>query len=112
MLGCASADVDYLPPARAHMANFINALGLYKLDTGQYPSTAVGLQALRVRPDRVPNWSGPYLAQDVPLDPWGRPYFYKHPGDHGDMPDIYSLGKDGQPGGEGESADIVSWSIQ
>jgi general secretion pathway protein G len=98
--------------ARAQISNFSQALGLYKLDTGSFPSTEQGLQALRVKPDSNANtnWSGPYLPQDVPLDPWGRPYLYKYPGDHGDEPDLLSLGGDGQPGGEGNNADIVSWS--
>jgi general secretion pathway protein G len=98
--------------ARAQIANFTNALGLYKLETGAYPPTNVGLQALRVRPENMPNWNGPYLAKDVPLDPWGRPYLYKYPGEHGDEPDIISYGADGEPGGEGNNADIVSWSNQ
>ena len=98
--------------ARAQIANFTNALGLFKLDTGLYPPTNTGLSALRVKPDNLPNWSGPYLPQDVPLDPWGRPYFYKYPGDHGDAPDIFSYGADGEQGGVDASADIVSWSNQ
>ena len=96
--------------ARAQIANFSNALGLYKLDSGTYPPTAIGLAALRVKPDNVAQWNGPYLAKDVPLDPWGRAYLYKYPGDHGDEPEIISLGADGEPGGEGLNADIVSWS--
>ena len=95
---------------RAQVANFVSALGLYKLDTGLFPPTEVGLNALRVRPDNIPQWAGPYMPQDVPPDPWGRPYLYKYPGEHGDEPDIISLGADGQPGGEGNNADIVSWS--
>lgn len=98
--------------ARAQIANFMNALGLFKLDTGVYPPTSLGLSALRVKPENLPNWAGPYLPQDIPLDPWGRPYFYKYPGDHGDMPDIYSLGADGEQGGEGAAADVVSWNNQ
>jgi general secretion pathway protein G len=96
--------------ARAQISNFMQTLGLYKLDTGGYPGTDQGLQALRVRPDNNPQWSGPYLTQDVPLDPWGHPYLYKYPGEHGDEPDVVSLGADGQPGGEGNNADIVNWS--
>jgi general secretion pathway protein G len=97
---------------RAELENLTNALTLYKLDTGTFPPTSMGLQALRVKPDEnVPNWAGPYLAKDVPLDAWGRPYLYKYPSDgHGESPDLVSLGADGQPGGEGYDADIVSWS--
>src|SRR5258708_29203162 len=88
---------------------FETALGNYKLDTGIFPATDMGLQALRVKPENVPQWAGPYLTKDIPMDPWGRPYQYKYPGEHGDEPDIISLRADGQPGGEGNNADIVSW---
>jgi general secretion pathway protein G len=95
--------------AQADINTFMNALNLYKLDTGGFPSTDQGLQALRVKPDGVANWAGPYLQRDVPLDQWAHPYLYKYPGEHGEEPDIISLGADGQPGGEGANADIVSW---
>jgi general secretion pathway protein G len=96
--------------AKAQISSFMNALGIYKLDTGAYPATTQGLQALRVNPGELANWAGPYLPKDVPMDPWGRPYEYKYPGDHGEDPDIISLGADGQPGGDGTNADIASWS--
>ena len=96
--------------AKAQINSFMTALGNYKLDTSSFPSTEMGLNALRVKPENVPQWAGPYLQQDIPLDPWGHTYLYKYPGDHGDEPDIVSLGADGQPGGEGNNADIVSWS--
>jgi general secretion pathway protein G len=96
--------------ARANISTFMQALGLYKLDTGTFPATEQGLNALRVKPEDVPQWAGPYLKADVPLDPWGSPYQYKYPGEHGDDPDVISLGADRQPGGEGNNADIVSWS--
>jgi general secretion pathway protein G len=96
--------------ARTQISNFSGALGLYKLDTGTFPSTEAGLQALRVKPNNVTSWAGPYLQQDIPLDPWNRPYLYKFPGEHGDEPDVISLGADGEPGGEGNNADIVSWN--
>jgi general secretion pathway protein G len=98
--------------ARTDIDTFINALSLYKLDTGSFPSTAMGLEALRVRPEGVNNWAGPYLQKDVPLDQWSHPFQYKYPGEHGDEPDIISLGSDGQPGGEGDNADVVSWSTK
>jgi general secretion pathway protein G len=104
------ADEAKRTAARAQIANFTSALGLFKLDTGTYPPTEVGLQALRVKPQIAAQWAGPYLQQDIPADPWGRPYLYKYPGEHGDEPDVVSLGADGQPGGEGVNADIVSWS--
>ena len=95
--------------AHAQINSFMTALGAYKLDTGTFPATEQGLQALRVKPENQPQWAGPYLPKDIPLDPWSRPYLYKFPGDHGDEPDIICLGGDGQPGGEGLNADIVSW---
>jgi general secretion pathway protein G len=104
------ADKAKVTKAKADIATFMNALGLYKLEVGTYPSTEQGLQALRVKPEGAAQWGGPYIQKDVPLDPWGHPYLYKYPGDHGEDPDILSLGADGQPGGEDKNADIVSWS--
>ncbi len=97
---------------KTQINNFMTALGMYKLDTGTYPTTEQGLNALRIRPDGVAQWNGPYLPQDIPNDPWQHPYLYKYPGDHGDEPDIVSLGQDGAPGGDGLAADIVSWKSQ
>jgi general secretion pathway protein G len=96
--------------AKSQIDSFMTALGSYKLDTGNFPTTDQGLQALRAKPDGVDQWGGPYMPKDVPMDPWGHPYLYKYPGDHGDEPDLISLGADGQAGGEGNSADIQSWS--
>ncbi|MEO7145414.1 MAG: type II secretion system major pseudopilin GspG [Bryobacteraceae bacterium] len=110
MLG--RADAAKHTAARAQIDSFMTALGAYKLDTGRYPSTEAGLQALRVHPDNEPQWTGPYLPQEIPVDPWARPYLYKYPGDHGDEPDIISLGADGAPGGDGNNADILSWKSQ
>lgn len=98
--------------ARAQINSFMTALGAYKLDTGTFPNTEMGLAALRARPEGMAQWTGPYLPQDIPMDPWGRPYLYKYPGEHGDEPDIVSLGGDGNPGGDGNNADIVSWKSQ
>lgn len=103
------ADQARVTAAKVQIQNFQNALAQYKLDTGVFPTTEQGLKALRVKPEGVSSWRGPYLPKDIPLDPWGREYIYKHPGDHGDEPDIISLGADGQPGGEDLNADIVSW---
>ena len=94
--------------AKAQISFFETALDTYRLDVGKYPTTAQGLQALRVKPDGVERWAGPYLPKEVPLDPWGKPYKYVSPGEHGDC-DIISFGADGNPGGEGEDSDIVSW---
>ncbi len=98
--------------ARAQINSFMTALGSYKLDTGGYPNTEQGLQALRVKPENLTQWQGPYLPQEIPTDPWGHAYLYKYPGDHGDEPDVICLGADGQPGGEALNADIVSWKSQ
>jgi general secretion pathway protein G len=103
------ADAARKTSAHAQINSFMTALGAYKLDTGTFPSTEQGLNALRVKPENAAQWGGPYLPQDIPLDPWGHPYLYKYPGDHGDEPDVISLGSDGAPGGEGNNADIVSW---
>ena len=94
--------------AEAQISLFGTALDTYRLDVGRYPTTAQGLQALREKPDDTPNWDGPYLPREIPLDPWGNSYEYRSPGDHGDY-DLFSLGADGRPGGEGEDADVVSW---
>jgi general secretion pathway protein G len=94
--------------AMAQIDAFEKALDQYRLDTGRYPATAQGLDALMTRPVNEPRWSGPYLRKAVPMDPWGRPYVYRSPGEHGDF-DLYSHGKDGQPGGTGEAADITNW---
>jgi len=83
------------------------ALDQFRLDTGRYPTTAEGLNALLVDPG-LPGWDGPYLKKGVPNDPWGRPYNYECPGTHGDY-DLISYGSDGAPGGEGEAKDINSW---
>lgn len=89
------------------------ALDNYRLDNGSYPTTEQGLAALEERPTREPlppNWKGPYLRKALPLDPWGRPYVYRSPGEHDPSGyDLATLGRDGQPGGTDEDADITSW---
>jgi general secretion pathway protein G len=94
--------------AKAQIDALEKALDQYRLDTGHYPTTELGLAALVQRPQNEPKWSGPYLRKDVPLDPWGRPYVYKMPGEKGGDFDLVSYGKDGQPGGTGENADITN----
>ena len=106
------SDKARVTAAQAQINNFTTALGSYKLDTGVFPTTEEGLQALRVAPNNLAQWQGPYLPKEVPLDPWRRPYVYKYPGEHGDEPDIISYGADGQAGGDGINADIVSWKSQ
>src|SRR6267143_1860222 len=93
--------------ARAQIDALEKALDQYRLDTGHYPSTELGLNALMQRPANEPKWAGPYLRKDPPLDPWGKPYVYKSPGEKGDF-DLLSYGKDGQPGGTGENADLTN----
>lgn len=94
--------------ARAQIDSLDKALEQYRLDTGHLPSTEQGLAALVSRPANEPRWDGPYLKKDVPPDPWGNPYVYKQPGEHGDF-DLLSYGKDGQSGGTAEAADITNW---
>lgn len=102
-LGGARSDT-----ARLQLQSFEQALDLYRLDTGTYPTTQQGLQALIRDPGGVRGWRGPYLeATSVPLDPWGNPYVYKSPGERGAY-DLLSLGSDRAPGGTGEAADVVA----
>ena len=94
--------------ARAQMEMFMGALDSYYLDSGKYPSSSEGLEALRTKPQSVNRWNGPYLKKALPADPWGNAYQYRQPGEHGEY-DLYSYGKDGQVGGTGENADITNW---
>lgn len=84
------------------------ALEMYKLDVGRYPTTAQGLAALVEKPGGTAGWNGPYLKGDVPQDPWKQDYHYKYPGDRGEL-DIFTYGQNGAPGGEGEDADVGNW---
>lgn len=93
---------------RAQIDALQKALDQFRLDVGRYPSTDQGLAALVERPAGEARWAGPYLAKAVPLDPWGQPYQYRAPGQHGEY-DLQSFGKDGRPGGQGEAADLTSW---
>lgn len=94
--------------ARAQIDAFGKALDQYRLDAGHYPTGEQGLSALVDKPPDETKWDGPYLKKNVPLDPWGNPYGYKRPGEHGEY-DIVSAGKDGAPGGIGENADLGNW---
>lgn len=94
--------------ARAQLDALEKALDAYRLDVGTYPSAESGLAALLQKPAGESRWEGPYLRKAVPNDPWGRPYQYVQPGEHGEY-DLFSLGKDGQPGGSGEAEDITNW---
>jgi general secretion pathway protein G len=94
--------------ARAQIDAFEKALEQYRADTSRYPTTEQGLAALVKKPGGEGRWDGPYLKRALPMDPWGRPYQYRSPGEHGDF-DIFSLGRDGAPGGSGDAADIGNW---
>jgi general secretion pathway protein G len=94
--------------AKAQIELLSTALDTFRLDVGRYPTSQEGLEALRTQPGGVERWDGPYLKKDVPVDPWGKPYVYKSPGDHGPF-DILSYGADGAPGGDGDNHDIASW---
>jgi general secretion pathway protein G len=97
--------------AQTQVELFGTALDSYRLDNGSYPTTEQGLAALRERPARAPvptNWRGPYLRKDVPVDPWGKPYLYRSPGERNATGyDLSSLGRDGKVGGEGEDKDVI-----
>ncbi len=84
------------------------ALEMYKLDVGRFPTTAQGLNSLSAKPANASGWNGPYLKSKVPLDPWKREYHYKYPGDHAEL-DIFTYGQNGTPGGEGEDIDVGNW---
>lgn len=94
--------------ARAQIDALGKALDQYRLDVGTYPSTEQGLATLVVRPPNESRWDGPYLQKAAPVDPWGNPYVFVMPGDHGEY-DLVSYGKDGMPGGDGEAGDITNW---
>jgi general secretion pathway protein G len=94
--------------ARAQIDGLHKALDQYRIDTGRYPSNEQGLTALRQRPGEEPRWAGPYLTKALPKDPWGHDYQYRSPGEHGEF-DLFSLGRDGRPGGDGEDADLGNW---
>jgi general secretion pathway protein G len=94
--------------ARAQIDALEKALDQFRLDNGRYPTTEEGLKSLVERPSTAPKWGGPYLKKAVPADPWDRAYIYRAPGEHGEY-DLSSLGKDGQPGGTEEAADITNW---
>ncbi len=94
--------------AQAQIDALEKALDTYRLDTGHYPGAEQGLNALMTQPANEPKWLGPYLKKAIPPDPWGKPYHYRQPGEHGEF-DLFSYGKDGQPGGSGDAVDIVNW---
>lgn len=103
-LGGAKRDV-----AAAQIRNIESALELYYLDNGQYPAQEDGIGSLVVAPAGAVTWRGPYLKKkDALVDPWGREYVYRHPGEHGTF-DLLSFGRDGKEGGDDENHDVVNW---
>jgi general secretion pathway protein G len=99
--------------AKSQLDIFALALDSYRLDNDVFPTTAQGLDALRTAPtssDAPRNWRGPYLRKSIPRDPWGRSYVYVSPGKENPTSyDVYTLGRDGTLGGDGDDADITSW---
>jgi general secretion pathway protein G len=93
--------------AKAQIASFEKALDTFRLDVGRYPTNEENLQALLVKPASASKWNGPYLKKEVPADPWGNAYQYRSPGSKNEF-EILSFGKDGQPGGAGDDADITN----
>jgi len=94
--------------AKAQIEAFEKSLDTYRLDVGRYPTADEGLAALMTAPASAgAKWNGPYLKKGVPPDPWGHPYQYRSPAAKGEY-EIVSLGRDGQPGGAGDNADISS----
>jgi general secretion pathway protein G len=103
-LGSAKSDT-----AVAQISAIGSALDLYRLDVGRYPTEQEGLDALLTRPSDALRWNGPYVQKrEMIIDPWGRTYHYRAPGQHAEY-DLYSLGADDREGGEGQDKDIVSW---
>ena len=93
---------------KAQIDGLQKSLDQYRLDVGRYPSTEQGLAVLVAKPADEPRWAGPYLSKAVPKDPWKNDYQYRSPGEHGEY-DLFSFGRDGRLGGEGEDADLTSW---
>ncbi len=104
----AQVDKSKVKTARAQIDALEKSLETYRLDTGHFPSTEQGLNAVFTRPENEPKWQGPYLKKLPPADPWDKPYVYKTPGEHGDY-DLFSYGRDGKQGGNDEDADITNW---
>ena len=101
-------DTSKQKAAKAQISLFETALDMYRLDMGNYPTTDMGVKALRINPGVGDKWDGPYLPKEIPPDPWGNPYHYSSPSAHGDY-EILSYGADGVEGGEGINGDITSW---
>ena len=94
--------------ARTQIELLGTALDTFRLDVGRYPNSQEGLNALQ-EGRGIPGWDGPYLKKGVPQDPWGRPFLYVSPGEHGEY-DLFTYGADGAPGGDGDGRDLASWA--
>ncbi len=99
--------------AKADISNIENAMKFYRLDNFTYPTTEQGIEALVTKPTdpSIRNWKAGGYIDRVPRDPWGNPYLYLNPGNNGEI-DIYTLGADGNPGGDGLNADIGNWDVE
>lgn len=107
MFAGAKADV-----ARVQLESVATAIEYYQLDTGEYPPTEAGLEALITRPEGLPEWNGPYVKKRKHLlDPWGQPFQYAYPGTHTEPYDLTTLGADRAEGGEGDNADVANWQL-
>ena len=104
-------DIARITKAKQDIRVLESALNLYKLDNHDYPSTDEGLEVLVQKPSNAPQWKEGGYVERIPKDPWGHDYQYLYPGTQGTI-DIYSLGRDGQPGGDGVDADIGNWNLQ
>ena len=102
----SQVDQAKITTAKAQMKSLSDALYRYRIDTGAYPASELGLNALMEKPPSAAMWHGPYMTKEIPLDPWGHPYQYVIPGKKGEV-DIMSFGRDGRIGGENEDADII-----
>lgn len=95
--------------AKIQIQDLEQAVEMFKLDVGRYPSTSEGLEALVSKPGSADGWNGPYLKSGVPKDPWKNEYHYANPGTRGGAVDVFSLGQDGASGGDGENSDVGNW---
>ena len=102
----AQLDKSEVATARSQIEALARALESYRLDVGSYPSAERGLRALQERPANNTRWHGPYLQKELPNDPWGNPYIYRNTPVNGRDFVLFSYGRDGRPGGEGENADV------
>jgi general secretion pathway protein G len=110
----SKVDDARITKAKADIQSLETALTMFRLDNSKYPTTDQGLQALLVQPTdpSIRHWRPGGYLQHESKDPWGNPYVYVFPGSHGKEYDLYTLGADGQPGGDGVNADIGNWNIQ